>query len=406
MAQVRIRKRGKTFSYIFEAGKVDGKRKVVEKGGFLTKDAAYKAGVEAYTDYLHGNIGITSESITLKDFMTRWLDEVVALNVKTTSMQLYWCLSNNQIFPHLGSIKIQDLTPATLDRWIRKLLKAGFAQNTLRRVRTLLRQALSYAVYPAKLIASNPADYIKVPKNAPSNIVKRHVITPEFFQTLLSKHPFGTDYYIPLLILYYTGMRCGELVGLTWDAIDFEKKTITVDKQLVYLNRQGYFFSTPKTSSSNRVINIDDFFVGELRRWKERQNQNEKTFADDYIYVYRERTSGKILCQTKSVGAVENAGRIFPVCTHEKGNAILHFNISNLLQNEGLNAHSFRHSHATLLIENGATPKSVSGRLGHSDVAITQNLYTHVTEKMNEETAAIFSKIMQTNLQCRQIADK
>ena len=60
MAKVRTRKRGKTYSYIFEAGTVNGKRKVVEKGGFPTAGAAYKAGVEAYNDYLHGNIGITS----------------------------------------------------------------------------------------------------------------------------------------------------------------------------------------------------------------------------------------------------------------------------------------------------------------------------------------------------------
>ena len=78
MAQVRVRKRGKTFSYIFEAGKVDGKRKVVEKGGFQTKSVAYKAGVEAFNDFLHGNIGITSESITLEKFMTSWLENVVA----------------------------------------------------------------------------------------------------------------------------------------------------------------------------------------------------------------------------------------------------------------------------------------------------------------------------------------
>mgnify|MGYP006873001719 CR=1 FL=1 len=78
MAQVRIRKRGKTYSCIFEAGKVDGKRKVVEKAAM----EAYKAGVAVYNDFVHGNIGITSESITLKEFMTTWLDNVVALNFK------------------------------------------------------------------------------------------------------------------------------------------------------------------------------------------------------------------------------------------------------------------------------------------------------------------------------------
>ena len=84
------------------------------------------------------------------------------------------------------------------------------------------------------------------------------------------------------------------------------------------------------------------------------------------------------------------------VCTNNDRQHIT-FNIIEIaVKSEGLNAHSFRHSHATLLIENDATPKSVSGRLGHSDVIITQNLYTHVTEKMNEETVAIFSKMMQT----------
>ncbi|SHK95399.1 AP2-like DNA-binding integrase domain-containing protein [Selenomonas ruminantium] len=67
MATIRTRKRGRTYSYIFEAGQVNGKRKTVEKGGFKTKEAAYNAGVEAYADFKHGNIGIVSDHITLKD---------------------------------------------------------------------------------------------------------------------------------------------------------------------------------------------------------------------------------------------------------------------------------------------------------------------------------------------------
>ena len=85
MAQVRTRKRGKTFSYIFEAG------------------------VAAYNDYLHGNIGITSEKITLKDFMTAWLDNVVALNVKPSSMQTYRFSFTKRICPYLGDVKVQRL---------------------------------------------------------------------------------------------------------------------------------------------------------------------------------------------------------------------------------------------------------------------------------------------------------
>ena len=202
MAQVRVRKRGKTFSYIFEAGKVDGKRKVVEKGGFPTKAAAYKAGVEAYNDFLHGNIGITSEAVTLKDFMTNWLDNVVALNVKLSSMQNYRAYLKNQIVPHLGETKVQELTPALLDKWIRDIQQAGLSYNTISAVHAFLHNALNYAVYPAQLISSNPAAYIKVPKNAPRNVIKRHIIMPERFNALLEKYPFGTPLYIPLSLLY------------------------------------------------------------------------------------------------------------------------------------------------------------------------------------------------------------
>ena len=242
MAQIRTRKRGKTWSFIFEAGIVNGKRKVVEKGGFPTKDAAYKAGVEKYTDFIHGDIGIASEAITLKDFMTQWLNEVVSANVKANSMQTYQSIFNNRIVPYLGEIKVQELTPAILDKWILSLQKIGLSFKAITATRALIHHALDYAVHPAQLINSNPAAYIKVPKNAPKNIIKRHIITPEQFRVLLEKYPFGTQFYIPLLLLYYTGMRRGEVLGLSWTDIDFKAKRIILSRQIVYIKKRGYFF--------------------------------------------------------------------------------------------------------------------------------------------------------------------
>ena len=288
MAQVRVRKRGKKFSYIFEAGKVDGKRKVVEKGGYPTKAEAYKAGVEAYTDYLHGNIGITSESITLKDFMTQWLNEVVKNNVKATTLQTYQILFNNQIIPYLGEVKVQDLTPAILDKWIRDIQKTGLSYNTISSVHAFIHNALNYAVYPAQLINSNLVAYIKVPKNAPKNIIKRTIITPERFAALLEKYPFGTPLYIPFLLLYHTGMRIGEVLGLSWNDIDFAAKQINLCRQIRYISKRGFFFTTLKTESSKRYIIIGDYLISELRRWQNQQSENEKKFGDSYVYIYRE----------------------------------------------------------------------------------------------------------------------
>ncbi len=394
MAQVRTRKRGKTWSYIFEAGKVDGRRKVVERGGYSTKDAAYKAGVAAFNDFMHGNIGITSLAVTLKDFMTAWLENVVALNVKPTSMQAYRSYLHNHIAPRLGEVKVQSLTPAMLDKWVRDLQKAGLSYNTISALHAFINNALNYAVYPSELISSNPAAYIKVPKNAPRNVVKRTIITPERFAALLEKYPFGTPYYIPLLLLYHTGMRLSEVLGLCWLDVDFKSRRINLCRQARYLSKQGYFFTTLKTESSKRYIIVDDYLLGELKRWQARQTENEKQLGDSYVYVYRE-DNGHMERRSKGLPAPD-AEKVSLVCTREDGRIILRETFTDVLHNEKLNAHSFRHTHATILIENGVSAKAVAGRLGHANTQITQNLYTHNTLKLQEEAAAIFTENLQT----------
>ena len=158
--------------------------------------------------------------------------------------------------------------------------KGGYSKNTISQL-----HALDYAVYPAELISSNPANYIKVPKKAPTNIIKRHIITPEKLKTLLEKYPFGSPYYIPILILYHTGMKIGEMCGLTWDNVNFDEKVITLEKQFVYISGKDYFSLTLKTHSSNRYILIDDFLTGELKHCKNQQAENEKLAGDYFVYV-------------------------------------------------------------------------------------------------------------------------
>lgn len=374
---------------------MNGKRKVVEKGGFATEKEAYRAGVEKYTDFMHGNIGITSEAITVRDFMNQWLNEVVALNVKATSLQTYKFTFQSYICPYLGETRVQELTPVMLDKWLRSLQKLGLSFNTISAAHALISHALDYAVHPSRLISSNSASYIKVPKNAPKNIVKRTIITPERFQALLAKYPFGTPMYIPLLLLYYTGMRLGEVLGLSWSDINFATKRINLSQQIIYIKKSGYFLTSLKTKSSERYIIVEDYLLSELQRWQAQQVENEKQFGGTYVYTYLE-SDGHIIRRSKGLPA-PNSGKISLICVQNNGQLVLkNFVIKRLIE-AGLNAHSFRHTHATQLIENGATAKGVAGRLGHANTLITQNLYTHNTLKLQEETAAIFAKILQTN---------
>ena len=208
------------------------------------------------------------------------------------------------------------------------------------------------------------------------------------------KYHFGTAMYIPLLLLYHTGMRISEVCGLSWSDIDLEKGVISLRQQIVYIKGKGSCFSTPKTKTSIREIVMDKFLINELQRWKKLQIDNEVELGESYVYIYRDE-EGKIIQQSRGI-KITNVKIVDMVCTHKDGRIVSKTYITKYLAKEKLNAHSFRHTHATLLIENGAIPKGVAGRLGHSNAVITQNLYTHNTRKLQDDTVAIFEKTLQT----------
>ena len=405
MGKVRTRKRGKTFSYIFEAEKkANGKRRVIEKGGFPTKAAAYEAGTAAYTDWKHGNIGITSERITVKDFLDSWLKNVCAVNVRPTTLKTYRRSFHANVIPFLGQMILQDLTPAILDRWVHQLVKKGLAHRTITSIIVIFSGALKYAVYPAQLIQTNPISYIKVPNNTPDKVIHRVVVSNEQLMTLVSDYQDDKDAtVIIILLLYHTGMRIGEVLGLTWEDIDIAEKRIVVSHQLPILgNSSERYLSPTKTPTSDRIILIDDQLIAALCKWKKQQD----TLAHEGLYAQNYISPNKQIITCSPSQHPADYQEIHLVCTQKNGFPYRYHSISKKLRKHGLNAHSFRHTHATLLYENGATPKGVAARLGHANTNLTENLYTHITEKMQEDTLEKFADILQTNSKCRQNADK
>ena len=321
-------------------------------------------------------VELTAEEMKLIEVYR--LAEVVTLNVKANTLQTYQSVFNNRIVPSLGDIKVQQITPAILDKWVRGLQKEGLSYSSLALTHSLVHNALDYAVHPSRLITSNSVDYVRVPKNLPRNIIKRHIISLKKFKSLLEKYPFGTAFHIPLLLLYYIGMRLSEVLGLSWSDIDFSAKQIKLRRQLIYLNRRGYYFTALKNESSKRDILISDYLLKTLRRLREQQLANEKRFGDNYVYVY-DAGDGHVVLQAKRFPT--RAGRVPLICVQANGRLVYNSVLIRELAREGVNAHSFRHTHATQLIESGAQAKGVAARLGHSNVLITQNLYTHNTSK-------------------------
>ena len=393
MAQVRTRKRGRTWSYIFEAGQVNGKRKVVEKGGFATKDDAYTAGVAAYTDWQHGNIGVTSDNISFRDFMTNYMQTVVALNVRASTFNKYNEIASKLILPQLGDYRVKDITTAILDRFIRAHAKTGYSRNYLLQIRRLVNQTLSYAVFPAELISSNPTMYVKIPKSAPRKVIKRTVISFEQYKSFIEKYPLGRPAYIPVTLMYHTGMRIGEALGLSWNDVDFNKRTITITHQLIHVNNIGNLLSEVKTEYSQRVILIDDILIDKLKQWKTVQTQNELAQGSAYCIIDKQNN---VLTNYSKAYVTPSTNRQDLVCTNSKGQNVSRSWVMACLGREGINSHSFRHTHATVLVEDNAQLKGVARRLGHKNINVTDEVYTHGTAKMQKDVADIFAKRLQT----------
>jgi len=373
-----VRKRGKTWSYFFDLGKVDGKRKKKEKGGFRTKKEAETALRTALTEFDRCGSLIDESNISVSDYFDYWFKEYVLVNLKHNTQQYYRTIINKHIKPTLGKYKLKSLTPTAIQEFLNKKQLEGFSKSSVSNFYGVLSGALKTAVYPYQFIKQSPAQYVKIPKfnNIESNN-KLKIITLEQFQTIINRFPQGSNFYIPLQIAFNTGMRSGEVCGLTWDCVNLEDKFIKVEKTLIGKGKGIWEFGTPKTKSSRRIINIGDTLVKILKQHKTWQKENKLKYGKCY----------------------KNSDF---VCTKENGENITTDSIKYLSRvvnyelDIDFHFHSLRHTHATMLLESGAEPKDIQARLGHNKISTTMDTYTHVTKKMKNTTVNILEGILAT----------
>ena len=397
MASVNVRKRGDKWEYRFEAAKIDGKRKHISKSGFRTKKEAIEAGALALAEYLNAGQTQKSSEISVHDYMNYWYDQYVLLNTKPNTQRAYKGYIKNHINKSLGLYKLKHLSSATIQEFVNGLKSKGLSKSSVVAIYTTLQYALDYAVEPLRYIQSNPCLYVKFPR-IEKKVEEKRILTIEEYN-LIAERLKGTRYYMMLLLGFHCGLRAGEATGLTWSDIDLENNTLTIDKQLIgSKNVNRWSFGTPKTNNSYRTITFGNTLKNELKIEKKRQLVNRSIYKE-YYKAYT--LVGKTVIETQ-VGFLNKKKEIDFVCRDEDGtfNNSETFRYANTITKRdlgiALSYHDLRHTHATLLIENGAKIKYVSERLGHSSPSVTLNIYTHSTDKMVNETVDIFEKMLST----------
>lgn len=394
-----VRKRGNNWYYYFDLGKVNGKRKKIERKGGRTKKEAEAALRKALEEYENAGLFFEPSEISVADYMDYWLKNYVEMNCKYNTIDGYSRIIKNHIKPALGAYKLKSITPAVLQQFVNEKATKGFTKHYLVNIISVLSGSFKAAVFPYKFIKENPMQYVKLPKNENTKAeTDRKIISQDEFKRIIERFPQGSTFYIPLQIAYHTGCRVGEVTALTWDDIDLENKVIDINKILIKKEKKQWYFGTTKTVSSVRKIPIGDTLVQILKKHKKWQMENRLKYGKLYIQYYVDKNNRVYFVDgTKETKTTDD--KVQFVCTKEDGGLVTSETIrycSRVINYELMipfSFHALRHTHATLLIENGANMKDVQKRLGHSRLSTTMDTYTHVTEKMSKNTVDIFEKV-------------
>lgn len=411
-----VRKRGSTWSYYFDMGKVDGRRKKKEKGGFRTKKEAEAALAKAIAEYNNGGQVFEPTNITVADYLDQWFDLHCKINLRYNTQLNYLQIINNHLKPRFGPYRLRSLQPAPLQEFANDLKLHGFSKSSVTGILSVFRSALDYAVEPLHYIPHNPLRYVRQPK-IDQEPKERIILELEDWNTIKNRFK-GTRFYIPLMIGFYTGMRISEAFGLTWDNVDFEAGTITVNKQALKRNygvdvrkamsekgkkekKSAWYFAPAKSKAGMRTIKIGPSLLQALRDEQRRQREMELQYGEYYtIHVQKPEKDEKgndIIRLIPVLKCIESQyPRAYLICLDEDGEytSTDSFKYASRVIHHSLHIafdfHSLRHTHATRLVELGADIKDVQARLGHEDISTTLQTYVHDTEKMASHTVELF----------------
>lgn len=354
-----------TYYFVISAGFTsEGKRRQIKRTGFRTQKEAKEKYLQIQNE-LQQEAFVDPNSVAFGTFLEKWKKRKQS-QIEESTFKRYERLCRLHINPALGKMKLQKINTITIQNLIDTLAaEQEFARKSCLLVTTIIKDVFRNAIKEG-LVKVNPVQDIDLPKASTVEMIIWDQQDIELFLSIRNKRNRG-KYYVAVLMALLTGMRKGEVLGLTWDKIDFENNTIHIQQ---ILESDGSKLSKKTKSKKFRQVLIPDLLKYELISHKQFQKIDSPTNPDNLVF-----------------------------CTR-RGKRVIPNTLNDVLDGycskydlPRMKFHDLRHTHATMLLKENVNIKVIQERLGHSSASITLNIYSHVLPSMQQSVTEKLNKL-------------
>ena len=428
MAKGSVRKKGKKWYYRFYVEDESGNRVQKEFPGTESKSETESLLRKAMEDYEDKKFIAKSDNITVGGMLDLWAEESLKPGNLSNGTVTTYLATIEQIKKHpIGARKLRKVTADHLQAYADYLsfgctLPDGTvippkSKGYLRSFSAVLQGAFKFAVFPKRLISFNPMQYVvfRVKKDevdlfagedeeAEAVPIIPHDKFLELEDYLRKK---GNPALLPIQIAYYTGLRIGEVCGLTWQDINLEEQYLTVRRSIRYNGKRHKTEIGPTKRKKVRTVDFCDTLTDILRKAKAEQHRRRFEYGGLYKLNFYKTVSEKgrkyheLYTLPRSEDVPEDYNEISLVCLREDGALESPSTIRIVCRTakkripglEDFHFHMIRHTYTTNLLANGAAPKDVQELLGHSDITTTMGTYAHGTRETKRTSARLMDKV-------------
>lgn len=350
----------------------EGKPKV--KNLYAKTEAEVKRKLKAYIKELHKNDFVEIQKTTVQGYMNNWLHTVKVNEVKQSSLDKIETVLEHQIYPCIGDLQIANLKSGDIQAMVNQLIRDDYSYSTINQAYHIVNDCFKTALIRNEII-NNPTLGVSLPKKSKYKKGYVYYFADDEVKKIISEatrkqkngnnaHRLGWG----IVLMLYTGIRAGELLGLRWADVDFENGYMSIKQSM--------------SRVKNRDENADKKYKLENGKTKTKSSERDIPLNHNALDA---------LCELQKI-----TGKYKYVIVNKQGSQILPYSFRTVLNSvlnnceiETRGPHVLRHTFASMLFKKGVDVKTVSELLGHSDVATTYNTYIHLIKEQKQNAVKL-----------------